>query len=93
MPDRDPQTKRFLPGNKLASKGGHARARALSPERRREIAALGFAALVEKYWQGDRQAAIDWLVKRGLFEQDKHYRSKGWEIFDDPGPHPANDPK
>jgi hypothetical protein len=40
--------------------GGLARARALSPDRRSAIAALGFAALVEKRFGGDRRAAIDW---------------------------------
>ena len=69
------------------------RAKALSPERRREIAKMGFQALVDKYWQGDREAAKKWLTGKGLWAQDKGYRDKGMGVFEDPGPHPASDPK
>jgi len=81
--------------------GGLARARALSPARRSTIAALGFAALVEKRFGGDRRAAIDWLVAAGLAAQDRalsgSLRSLGGSgairpLAADPGPMPPAEP-
>jgi hypothetical protein len=60
--------------SEAARLGGLARARALSPARRSAIAALGFAALVEKRFGGDRAAAIAWLVAAGLAAQDRQLR-------------------
>jgi hypothetical protein len=77
--------------------GRLARARALSPARRSAIAALGFAALVEKRFGGDRRAAVVWLVAAGLAAQDRalseSLRSLGGSgaivpLADDPGPMP-----
>jgi hypothetical protein len=77
--------------------GGLARAARLSPERRRAIAAMGFQALVEKRFGGDRAAAIEWLVAAGLAAQDRQLRealrSLGGSgaiipLADDPGPLP-----
>jgi hypothetical protein len=51
--------------------GGRARAARLAPARRREIAAMGFRALVEKRFGGDRRAAINWLIAAGLAAQDR----------------------
>ena len=76
--------------------GGLARARA-SRRAAREIAAMGFAALVEKRFGGDRRAAIEWLVAAGLAAQDRQLRealrSLGGSgaivpLADDPGPMP-----
>ena len=78
--------------------GGLARAARLSPARRREIAARGFQALVEKRFGGDRRAAIEWLVAAGLAAQDRQLRealrSLGGSgaivpLADDPGPMPS----
>jgi hypothetical protein len=49
----------------IASAGGKARAARLSPERRREIARMGFAALVARRFGGNRDAAIEALCTRG----------------------------
>ena len=77
--------------------GGLARAARLSPERRRAIAAMGFQALVEKRFGGDRRAAVAWLVAAGLAAQDRQLRealrSLGGSgamipLADDPGPMP-----
>ncbi len=57
---------RFTAGNEWASKGGRARAKALPAERRKEIARLGFAAMVERHFAGDRQKATDWLTAKGV---------------------------
>jgi hypothetical protein len=51
--------------------GGLARAARLAPARRREIAAMGFQALVDKRFGGDRRAAIEWLIAAGLAAQDR----------------------
>ena len=77
--------------------GGLARAARLSPARRREIAAMGFQALVDKRFGGDRRAAINWLIAAGLAAQDRDLseslRSLGGSgtilpLAADPGPLP-----
>ena len=77
--------------------GGCARAAPLSAARRSAIAALGFQALVDKRFGGDRRAAIEWLVAAGLAAQDRQLRealrSLGGSgaivpLADDPGPMP-----
>jgi hypothetical protein len=77
--------------------GGLARAARLSPTRRREIAAMGFQALVDQRFGGDRRAAIDWLTRKGRAAQDRalsdSLRSLGGSgamipLADDPGPMP-----
>jgi hypothetical protein len=81
--------------------GGLARAARLSPARRRAIARMGFAALVEKRFGGDRRAAINWLVAAGLAAQDRalseSLRSLGGSgaiipLAADPGPMPPATP-
>jgi hypothetical protein len=52
---------RFTAGNPFASSGGRARAETLTPERRREIAKVGFAALAEQMFYGRRRKAAAWL--------------------------------
>lgn len=48
----------------IAAAGGHARAAALSPERRREIALAGLQAVADRYCDGDLQAAQRWITAR-----------------------------
>lgn len=48
---------RFVTGNPWASIGGRRRAAMLTPERRRAIAALGYRAMCERHYGGDRSAA------------------------------------
>ena len=55
----------------VARLGGLARAARLTPARRREIARMGFAALVVKRFAGDRRTAINWLIAAGLAAQDR----------------------
>ena len=68
-----------------------ARATRLSPERRREIAAMGFQALVDQRFAGDRRAAIDWLTRKGLAALDAEYPAP-LRKFVDPGPMPPAEP-
>jgi hypothetical protein len=84
--------------SQAARLGGLARAARLAPARRREIARMGFAALVGKRFAGDRRAAIAWLVAAGLAAQDdqlrRSLRSLGGSgamisLADDPGPMPS----
>jgi hypothetical protein len=51
--------------------GGLARAARLTPARRRAIAAMGFQALVDQRFAGDRRAAIKWPIAAGLAAQDR----------------------
>lgn len=65
---------RFARGNGWAAVGGRARAVALSPERRREIARAGWRALVAKRFGGDVAAARRWLGDLGAWASDQAYR-------------------
>lgn len=56
---------------KIASSGGKARAAKLSPERRREIAAMGFAAMVRTKFRGVRKKGVRYLKDRGAIPQDQ----------------------
>ncbi len=55
--------------NGYGFRGGRARAEKLSPERRREIAAMGFQALADKHFKGNRQEAKEWLFYAGVLTQ------------------------
>jgi general stress protein YciG len=52
----------------IARMGGLARARALSPERRSEIARMGYEALVAKRFGGNRKATVKHLEAGGKIE-------------------------
>jgi general stress protein YciG len=56
---------RFARGNAEARRGGQARAQALTPERRREIARAGWLAVVTKRFGGDAEAAAAYLDSLG----------------------------
>ncbi len=73
--------------SEAAHLGGLARATRLSPERRRAIAAMGFQALVDQRFAGDRRAAIDWLTRKGLAARDAAFPPPLRKFFD-PGPMP-----
>lgn len=73
-----------------ARKGGLARAARLAPERRSEIARMGWLALVERRFGGDRSAAVAWLTRKGQWASDPC----PWNgRFPDPGPMPGGDPR
>lgn len=79
---------RFDLCNPYCFKGGRARAEKLTPERRREIAKMGFAALVEKRFGGDRLAARLYLGLLGAWASDAPYRDL-FPKFPHPGPVPS----
>lgn len=79
----------FQPGNSHAAAGGRARAEALSPERRSEIARLGFEATTQMYFDGDAAAHTQWFVEAGLAAQDSNY-PKWMRVFRTPAPHPKH---
>lgn len=76
----------FQPGNSHAAAGGRARAEALSPGRRSEIARLGFEATTQQYFDGDAAAHTQWFVEAGLAAQDSNY-PKWMRVFRTPDPH------
>jgi len=80
---------RFTEANPWAARGGQARADALTPDRRREIAAQGFAALVTRRFGGDRAAALAYLGDLGAWASDRGYAAQGLGVFPHPGPMPA----
>ena len=77
--------KRLAHLRRIAPLGGKARAARLSPERRREIARQGFAAMVARHFAGDKAAAIEWLTARLNFVHDPCPWNR---VFQDPGPMP-----
>ena len=87
MTERD-NLGRFVPGNTLASKGGRARAAALTPERRRQIARAGWLALVAKRFDGDASEAARYIGKVGAWAADAPYRDT-FPVFQHPGPMPG----
>jgi hypothetical protein len=87
FPERD-ERGRFVHGNSFAARGGQARARKLPPDRRQAIARKGFQALVTRRFDGDRQAAINWLTAKGHAANDQHYAPE-LRKFQDPGPMPG----
>lgn len=80
----------FTRGNPWASKGGQARAAALSPERRRQIAAAGWAGFVARRFGGDPARAAAWLGQLGAWASDAAYRDS-FPKFQHPGPCPGGD--
>jgi len=84
-----PKTGKFLPGNKLGSKGGKNRAAALTPEKRSEIASQGFMATCEKYFNGNKRKMMTWLQARSNFVQDQSMAQGFYYQAPDPGPFPS----
>lgn len=76
--------------SEIAAMGGRARAAALPPERRSEIAAMGRRAMIDRYFDGNDQAADAWLVAKGLYHQDRDIFTSAYYQAPDPGPHPAH---
>lgn len=54
-----------------------------------EIGRRGYQTTVDRYFNGDRQAANEWLTKRAHYVCDEGYRSLGLGKFVDPGVHPC----
>ena len=81
---------RFAPGNGFASSGGRARAAALTPERRRQIARAGWLALVDKRFDGNASEAARYIGKVGAWATDAPSRD-GFPKFAHPGPMPGGD--
>lgn len=80
---------RFAPGNPYAAQGGQVRATKLSPDRRRAIARLGFLAFVDRYFAGDRTAAVAWLGRLGAWAADQTFVGSPIykpDVYRHPGP-------
>lgn len=96
--NRDPRTGRFVAHNLASYQGGRARAERLSPQRRRAIASMGFAAFVAKRFGGDRQAAVRWLGQLGAWAVEEAAYRNCPQIYKPgywphPGPCPHSDQK
>lgn len=88
MTGRDDQG-RFAPGNPYAAQGGQVRATKLSPDRRQAIARLGFLAFVDRYFDGDRAAAVAWLGRLGAWAADQTFAGSPIykpDVYRHPGP-------
>lgn len=79
---------RFAKGNTISRRGGHARAHALTPRRRRQIAKQGWRGLVAKQFGGDERAAKRWWGALGAYHYDQQLYGIGWlmrGVFPHPG--------
>ena len=71
---------------RIASLGGKAVVEKHGTQHMAEIGRRGFEATVEKYFDGDPQAAKKWLTDVGKWATD----IPGLRIWPHPGPHPAH---
>lgn len=62
---------RFTHGNTFASAGGRARAEKLSRLRRRQIARMGYRAMVDKHFLGDFRAQRAYFAALGVWNSEK----------------------
>jgi general stress protein YciG len=69
--------------------GGQAVVKKYGPEYMREIGRRGYETTVQRYFGGDRDAANEWLARRGHYVCDEGYRRLGLGKFRDPGVHPC----
>lgn len=76
----------------LAAAGGCARAAKLTPEQRSAIARRGLEALAEKHFQGNKQAALEWMGQNGRWAYDAPMREMGIGVFPPPDPLPTRMP-
>lgn len=53
------------------------------------IGKRGYQTTVARYFDGDRQAANEWLAKTGRWAIDREVTTYGRK-FPSPGPHPAH---
>jgi hypothetical protein len=70
--------------------GGLAVVAKYGPAHMSQIGKRGYQTTVIRYFDGDRQAANEWLAAKGAFVTDEGYRKMGLGKFRDPGPHPAH---
>ncbi|MCB0182652.1 MAG: hypothetical protein KDE31_00225 [Caldilineaceae bacterium] len=78
----------FARGNSISKRGGRARAHALTPTRRRQIARQGWRGLVAKRFDGDERAAKLWVGAIGAYHYDQRLAGLGWylrPVFPHPG--------
>ena len=77
----------FVRANTLASKGGRARARKLTPQHRHEIARQVCVALVASHFAGDEAAARRWWGEIGKWASDvaAGYAGTRMHVFHHPG--------
>ena len=62
---------RFTKGNPFAAEGGRARAKKLSPRRRRAIARKGRRAMVLKHFAGDDRAQRAYFAALGRYNYER----------------------
>jgi hypothetical protein len=85
MSRADPTHTRFTQGNTYAAEGGRARAAKLSPERRREIARLGWLGRVHRQFGGDVDAARAYVADLGRWAGDPYDGDPIPRVYQHPG--------
>lgn len=71
----------------IASLGGQAVVEKYGPEYMSDLGKKGLRAMVNKYFEGDRKKALEWLQRKGYWSQvkDTPYAKR----FFNPGPFPG----
>lgn len=73
----------------MGSEGGKAVLKKYGTEHFSAIGKIGFQVTTDKYFNGDRQAHLNWLQRKGWYSLDHGTSYRKPALYGDPGPHPA----
>lgn len=71
--------------SELGRKGGRALVAKVGREGMSERGKEGFRVFANKYFEGNRQAAVEWLQSRAMFLEAMYYSPYDNGAFEDPG--------
>ncbi len=69
---------------RISSLGGQAVFKKYGKTYMSELGHKGLDSLAQKYFQGDKQAALEWLGQCGAYAYDAPYRKRGWGVMPEP---------
>lgn len=69
---------------KISSLGGQAVVRKYGKAYMAELGRKGLDGLAHKYFQGNREAALEWLGQCGAYAYDAQFRERGWGVMPEP---------
>lgn len=69
---------------RISSLGGKAVVKKYGKTYMAELGHKGLEGLAKKYFQGDKQAALEWLGQCGAYAYDAQFRERGWGVMPEP---------
>jgi len=69
---------------RISSAGGKAVVAKHGREHMSELGKRGLQAFADKHFQGDKQAALEWLGQCGAYAYDAQFRERGWGVMPKP---------